>query len=176
MKLKSIGLYIFMLIILFAVIHLAYYYPRLPERMASHFDISGNVDGWLNKETFLVIYVVILLVLTGMTAGTIFLFSKLPTNAINIPHRNYWLSPERREKTQKFIVEYTLWFNNATLAFFVAITHLTFRVNLGEVLRLENHLFWLVFIIYILFTIIWTIHLFIYFKKPPTKSEITGDH
>lgn len=44
---------VFLLLIIAAVGQSVYYYPRLPDKMASHFDFDGRPDGWMNKGAFL---------------------------------------------------------------------------------------------------------------------------
>ena len=38
-----------------AILQAAWYYPRLPETVASHFSGSGIPDGWMSKQSFLLI-------------------------------------------------------------------------------------------------------------------------
>ena len=38
----------------------AYYYPQLPDTVASHFDLAGNVDGTASKQTFVTLAAVVI--------------------------------------------------------------------------------------------------------------------
>ena len=40
------------LLLLGAVGQALLYYPRLPDRMASHFNAAGQADGWMSKRAF----------------------------------------------------------------------------------------------------------------------------
>ena len=53
-----------------AVLQMVYFWPRMPERMASHFGISGKPDGWMSRKPFFWVYGVTLVVLGVLTTGT----------------------------------------------------------------------------------------------------------
>lgn len=93
----------------------------LPTRIASHFDGSGRADGWMRRDTFL-----LTLELTGLGLaygiGAIFAgLTHLPNRFINLPNRDYWLGPERREATLSFFLRRGLWLVPCLLFFFTAL-------------------------------------------------------
>jgi hypothetical protein len=76
---------------------------QLPERVATHFGGTGAPTGWMTRVPHeklmlgfgLGVPLFVLLVFLGVRA--------LGGVGLNIPHRYYWLSPERREVTLDFI-------------------------------------------------------------------------
>lgn len=78
---------------------IVYWYPQLPDVIPSHFDSQGNVDGEMAKTPFFVLMTCLnALFLIGFPLlGK--LLSKLPDSLINLPNKEYWLAPERREST-----------------------------------------------------------------------------
>jgi hypothetical protein len=115
--------------ILLALLQNAWYYPRLPEQVAIHFNASGKADSWASKShaTFLMLGLQIFL--PSFLLLTSQLSRSLPIQWINLPHREYWLAPERREAT--------LWI--------LVVNHLTFVANVsGENLNLMPFLVGLV--------------------------------
>ena len=72
---------------------------RLPARVASHFDGEGRADGWTSRTAYLVTAAAVPLALGALFASLPLIFRKLPARHINLPHRDYWLSPERKSAT-----------------------------------------------------------------------------
>ncbi len=67
-------------------------YPQLPDRVASHFDLSGKADGWSTKQGLLRAYLGIIGLVALTILGGAFGVSKLPVSVINLPNRELWLS------------------------------------------------------------------------------------
>jgi serine/threonine-protein kinase len=114
------------ILVALVVVQIAWYWPRLPATVASHFDGSGRPNGWLSKEMFLAVYVGIVALLAVVFSAVRF----IPTSLWNLPNRDYWLAPERRAATVARFSEEMLWFANATLALVLLTFELAFRANL----------------------------------------------
>jgi hypothetical protein len=67
--------------------------------VATHFGVSGEANGYMTRTVyvrFMLAFVVLLpLALNFLIARVL----GLPNTRINIPHREYWLAPERRVDT-----------------------------------------------------------------------------
>lgn len=137
--------------------HLVYYYPRLPERIASHFNHLGEPDGWMSKANFMIFEVVLLAFVLGLFRLISFSFEKMPISLINLPNKEYWLAPERRSETFRVLKENLETLQIALLAMLVSINQMAFRANIDR----ENlsPASWLVIGAFVIFTIIWTVKL-----------------
>lgn len=89
------------IIFLIAAFQLHHYMPLLPDPMATHFDFAGTPNGWMSKEGFVLFYGLFLPFMTGVFALIGTFIRKMPDKMINIPHKAYWLAPERREKSMR---------------------------------------------------------------------------
>src|SRR5215210_4275920 len=85
------------------LIQAARYYPFLPARVASHFDVRGRPNGWMARQEFLLFEVLAIGVIFGISFGGPALLGKVPSSMLNIPQRSYWLAPERRSQTLEFM-------------------------------------------------------------------------
>ena len=56
--------FLFLLLVLFAVLQCVHVYPQLPDVMASHFDARGTPNGWQPKHAFFILIAVVILVCT----------------------------------------------------------------------------------------------------------------
>jgi len=111
-------------------IQAVYYYPQLPPNLASHFDAAGHANGWSSKAGFFVLQALILLVLAGAFAVLPARLHRFPNRLINLPHKDYWLAPERREATLGAVADAMTWFGCAALLLMLAVMHLVIRFNL----------------------------------------------
>jgi hypothetical protein len=88
---------------------------------------------------------------------------KIPTSMINLPNKDYWLSPERKQETIAVLSRQFLWFGSATLLLLLDIFHQSFRVHLGQAQTLEHPMASIVG--YVLFTTLWSIGLIAKFMR-----------
>jgi uncharacterized membrane protein len=70
-----------------------------PDLLASHFNIRGNPDAFVPKPVFFGYQAQTVLVVIAASVAVQILPMILPVTWINIPNREYWLSPERRKAT-----------------------------------------------------------------------------
>jgi len=71
-------------------------YSGLPERVATHFDLSGAPNGFMTKDGYLSFFITFTLFL-NVLFGVLFLFlKKIPFALVNVPRKDYWAAnPER---------------------------------------------------------------------------------
>ena len=133
-------------------------YPELPATVASHFNGAGEADGWSSKARFFQLMGAVLALLVGTGLGIPLLLAVIPTRWVNLPHRDYWLAPERAAHTRAVIQTYLAWFHTATLGLMAWILELTYRANLSAdgATRLSNHV-WTALGAYLLFTGAWLV-------------------
>ena len=121
-------LYAFLFLV--GLLMMAYYYPQMPQRMASHFAADGRVNGWQSRESFFVL----MLLVTSTSALVSFIaprqIAAKPNHRINLPHRDYWLAPERRAETMRFISATMAWFGCGILFVLISGTFFALQANL----------------------------------------------
>lgn len=169
MKIHGISLILFTLLLLLCLGHAAYYYPLLPDRVASHFGASGQPDAWSGKESFMKIYLMVIVFMAGLFPGIGLIMRRVPADLMNLPNKDYWLSPERRRETIDVLSRQFLWFGSATLLLLLDIFHQSFRVHLGKAQALEHP--WLSIVTYVVFTTFWSVALIVKFMRVPLSSH-----
>jgi uncharacterized membrane protein len=129
---------VYMVLFLANLLIMAYYYPQMPQRMASHFAADGRVNGWQSRQAFFVI----MFLVSAASAVVCFLAPRqiaARANArINLPNQDYWLAPEHREATMRFISATMAWFGSCLLFVLIAGTVLALRANLGPDRRFNS--------------------------------------
>jgi uncharacterized membrane protein len=155
---------LFFTLVAVSIAQVVYYYPALPDVMASHFDAGGSANGWSSRNVFFGIYL-------AMIALLIVVFILLPNwklasgrFGLQVPNRDYWLAAERREQTLAFFRRQMAILGIAHLLLAIAATQLALLANLGQQLRLDDRIYW-VLGIYSVFVSAWLIHFLLHFRK-----------
>lgn len=80
----------------------------LPAVVASHFNAAGVANGFMNRESYLMSMLGVIVGLPGLMVLTAMGFSKIPVSMVNIPHRDHWLAPERSAMTLQVLKSFML--------------------------------------------------------------------
>lgn len=156
---------IFFALILVAAVQTTYYAQRLPERMGSHFGTSGFASAWQTKIAFFTVELIVIVLATFVSFVIPQLMAAMPASIINLPNKDFWLSPERREQTFSFLRSQMAWFGCALLAFLLFVMELVFRANLQTPPRLNNAAFVPALIVFVVFSTSWSLRVVFHFSR-----------
>lgn len=135
-------LWVFTLIIL--AIQMFFYYPELPQKMAVHFDLKGNPDGWSSKGSFLGFYILALVLVNIWLPLMRLILKKFPKQLINMPHKDYWLTDPKRTRYALDVTENMMAMIFSLFNFlFIYIMKYTYDINLKGHSALK---IWVIFI------------------------------
>src|SRR4029077_16347124 len=87
----------------FAVVFVIYTTGYLPDRVATHFSGDNQADGGMSRDGYLFFVLAFLIgapLLLSLGIGT--LTGKFP-QWTNVPYRDYWLAPLRRDASLQFL-------------------------------------------------------------------------
>lgn len=151
-----------------ALFQIYHYQPLLPERLATRFDFDGAPNGWMGKEGFAIYYMGLLAFIMGICAASGALMKRMSPRFINIPHRSYWLAPERRAESLRFLTALSLWTGVLTSAMIVGLMEMIFRTNLTAAPTLDGRIFYPalgLLAVFVVMTIVWT------YRRFPNPNE-----
>jgi uncharacterized membrane protein len=146
-------------------LHVATVWGELPELVASHFDAGGRPNGFMPRGGF---FVTIALVGGGTILTTLFtpaLLRYVPTQLINVPNRDYWFAPERRESAIASLETILSWMAVQVAVLLALVIELTIRANLGRG-RLDMSVFTVLFGLFMASTPITLVLVFRRFRLP----------
>ncbi len=146
--------------------HMAYYWSRLPDVVVSHFGADWEPNGWMSRDVFMLTYAGLAAAVSLSFLGSIVLMRRVPIYLINIPRRDYWLAPERKEETLDYLSETMVRFHNITQTFILALMHMVMDFNISGN-KFESNTFWILFIAYMAYTALWTVSLIVRFMRKP---------
>lgn len=101
----------------------------LPERIACHFGASGAADGWMPRSAYvssIVIFGMLFPLLMPVLGLIQFI---IPDRMMNLPNRDYWLAPERRDETRTRLYRPSLWFACLSMGFVIGIHYSVIDAN-----------------------------------------------
>ncbi|HEX2252246.1 MAG TPA: DUF1648 domain-containing protein [Thermoanaerobaculia bacterium] len=157
-------------VILAAALRVALVWERLPAVMASHFGPSGAADGWMPRGAFFVLFALVLGGTCLLMALVPALIRRLPPSLVNLPHREHWLAPQRRDETLRRIGSQLAWYALAYALFIGSILELTLRANLRNG-PLPNGPFLALLALFLLATAALVIRLQRMFGRPGAGSD-----
>jgi hypothetical protein len=94
------------------------------------------------------------------------LIGVFPDSMINLPHKEYWLAPERRPLTMSIMGTYMAWLAVIVVGLFMAILQLTFLSNLAPKQRLDGAATAATMIGFFASMAVWLVMFYRAFRKP----------
>jgi hypothetical protein len=137
----------------------------LPPQMASHFDASGVADGGMATEAYLRFIALFGAILPLVWVVLPQLIRYLPAQFINLPNRDYWMAPERREATNAWLVRHFLWFGSLQVGFAGGIHLVIYQANQTTPPRLPGGWMPGLMGIFLLGAIIWVVVMIRHFLR-----------
>lgn len=138
----SVSSVLFCVLLVFAAVFVSLTASQLPSEVASHFGASGAPDAFMPRTAYLILMLALALALPltiVVVIGTALRRARAP---INLPHRDYWLGPERRAETIAFLQRHMLRFGSLMIAFICFVHWLVVLANAHEPARLADS--WLI--------------------------------
>ncbi|MBI3856469.1 MAG: DUF1648 domain-containing protein [Planctomycetes bacterium] len=148
-----------------AIGQLAWYAPRMPAVMATHYDGAGTPNGWMTRAGALGFHLTILGV-SALAFALPMLLLRLAPSLINLPNRQYWLAPDRRAATTATLQSLFSAMGCGMVLFLIAVTALNFHANLNPPARLSSPLLVALIFGFLLYVGGWTVAFYRRFRRP----------
>lgn len=140
----------------------------LPERIATHFDFSGDADGWMSRGGYQAFMIAFAVVLPTIEVALLSALPRLAPGSVRLPNREQWLAPERREETLGFLSRHGYWLGCLMSAFLGGVHLSILQANREQPAHMPSSVLAWVLVPFVLGTAIWVGALLVRFHKPPT--------
>ncbi|HWA28923.1 MAG TPA: protein kinase, partial [Lacunisphaera sp.] len=144
----------------------------LPDRVASHFSVDGLADGGMPRRNYLVFIAVFPLLLVGFLQGVARLTRRLPANLANLPHRDFWLAPERRADTAALLGRWLAGLSCVLLALFAQIAAAVVLANERQPARLPDGAFFASIMGFAGGMMLWLVGMLLRFAEPQAPARV----
>lgn len=170
MQSARVPLWLTIFVMLLAVVRVAMQWSELPPMVASHFGASGQPDGFQSRGGFFLAFAG-LTMFTLLVLLTVPLWLRwLPSNLINLPNREYWLAPERKDESLVRMGGYMNWMAFLTAALLLVVLELVLQANI-ERRGLANGPFMIAMIAYFVGVGVWLVAMYRGFRLPTSRSN-----
>jgi hypothetical protein len=103
--------------------------PQLPERVATHFGGRGQPNGWMTREQHVRFTLIMGTAMPAFVLGVFAFMRRGSGRGLNIPHKDYWLAPERRDATFDFLQNCGRWLAGLLIAFLAGVHYSILAAN-----------------------------------------------
>jgi uncharacterized membrane protein len=138
----------------------------LPDNVATHFGRGGQPDGWMSKGTHVIIFTGLMILIYLSFVFSPKILDVVPARYISMPNREYWLTDENRPEAVRRMAVLMFGFGTVTGILMLAVSILTVAANLSETVRLNEGISYLLFLLYLGYTVWWVVRLLIAFRVP----------
>jgi hypothetical protein len=149
----------FLLIAAAAVAFIWFTARQLPPLVGVHFGTASIATGFVPRSRYVLAAISASVLLPFVIVFPISLALRSPNVVINLPNRDYWLTPERRPQTVNFIRSQMMRFGTAMLLFICYVHWLVVEANAKSPPRLATGAFVAGIAVFACFVILWiTLH------------------
>ena len=132
---------LFIMVLVISAVLIGVTTDRLPAQIASHFGAGGAPNGWMSHDGYMLFMLVFALGVPLVVVLSMAILPRRMVKGINIPNRDYWLDPKRREGTLRYIEAHAYWLGSLIAAFIAAIHLLLIEANATQPPHLPGPLF-----------------------------------
>jgi uncharacterized membrane protein len=156
---------VFIALLLFAIFYVTGTMSQLPLSVASHFNADGRASAFMSRSGYARF---VLCVAVGFPLVVVAILTAVYSRAteMKLPNREYWLAPQRVDRTRAFLVAHGVWFGSllVILGCFVHWQELT--ANRLQPPHLSSQTFAAGLIAFLVATAAWVAALLFAFRRP----------
>ena len=116
---------------------------HLPARVASHFNFEGFANGYMPREDYLVLMLLVTIALPVAIVALNFVLPRIAPRLIRIPAREYWLAPDRRAATYASLTASGFVIASMVTGFVIGVHLLVTEANSRVPPRLDTSTLWI---------------------------------
>jgi uncharacterized membrane protein len=161
----KISWWVFIVLLLFATLFVTGTASRLPPTVASHFDVAGQPNAFMSRGGY-VRFVLCFAVALPLLVVTILSAAYSRAGALKLPNGDYWLAPQRLERTRAFLVAHGVWFGSLLVTLACAVHWIELEANRLQPPHLPGQAFAAVLIAFLTATAAWVAALMFAFRRP----------
>lgn len=156
---------VFVVLLLFAIIFVTSTASELPLTVASHFDAAGQPNAFMSRGGYVRFVLCFAIGLPVTVVGILVTVYSRATD-MKLPNREYWLAPQRLDRTRAFLVAHGVWFGSLLVTLACAVHWLEVSANRQQPPHLSNQTFAAVLLAFLIATAAWVATFMLAFRRP----------
>ena len=145
------------------VIYTSYY---LPSRVASHFNLNNEPDGWMTRNLYVLLILTVLISIPSVISVGISLLCHKYSHLINLPNGDYWLAPPRLNESLDFLAAHGHRLGRLVIVLMTGLHYVVLVANRTEPAALPQPWFVAVLLGFVFALGMWVLALYRRFSKP----------
>ena len=156
---------VFIALLAFAILFVVSTVSQLPPMVASHFDAAGQANAFMSRSGYTRF---VLCLVLGLPLAVVAILTGVYSRAtdLKLPNRDYWLAPQRIDRTRAFLVAHGVWFGSLLVVLASFVHWLELVANRAQPPHLSNSMFAAVMLAFLLATAAWIAALMVAFRRP----------
>jgi len=90
-------------LMVFSVTFVIYTSYFLPSKVATHFNVNNEPDGWMTRNAYALMILALLIIIPIVISAGISVLSKKFPHLLSVPNGDYWLAPRRLNDSLDFL-------------------------------------------------------------------------
>jgi uncharacterized membrane protein len=158
---------VFIVLLLLAILFVIGTASELPPMVASHFDASGQPNAFMSRSGYIRF---VLCFAVGFPVAIVIILTMVYSRAtdLKLPNRDYWLAPQRLDRTRAFLVAHGVWFGSLLVTLACYVHWLELRANRLLPPHLSIQTFAALMLAFLIATAVWISALMFAFRRPAT--------
>lgn len=111
------------------VIYTSYY---LPSMVAIRFSVNNEPDGWMTRNSYLLLILTLLISIPTVISVGISMLSQQFPHLINLPNRDYWLAPQRFDESLDFLASHGHRLGRLIIVLMIGLHYVVLVANRAE--------------------------------------------
>jgi uncharacterized membrane protein len=156
---------VFIALLALAILFVISTVSQLPPMVASHFDAAGQANAFMSRSGYTRF---VLCLALGLPLAIVAILTAVYSRAsdLKLPNRDYWMAPQRIDRTRAFLVAHGVWFGSLLVILACFVHWLELTANRAQPPHLSNSMFAAVMMAFLLATTAWIAVLMVTFRRP----------
>ena len=156
---------VFVILLLIAMLFVTGTASQLPLTVASHFDAAGQPNAFMSRSGYIRF---MLCLCVGLPVLVVAVLTAVHSRAreLKLPNREYWMAPQRVERTRSFLVAHGVWLGSLLVVLSCCVHWLELGANRQQQPHLPNQLFAACMIVFLIAMAAWIAALMFAFRRP----------
>jgi uncharacterized membrane protein len=138
----------------------------LPDRIPTHFGGGGVPDAWMTRGGYTAFMLAFTIGLPLFVTAAVGVLPRLAPRFVNLPHRDHWLAPERRDASIAFLGRHACWLGCMMVLLAAGVHGLIVRASRATPPRLEEGLLVAMLGAFFIALAVWIVALYKRFPRP----------